>query len=157
MPQITISGTIIEFPDTASSPDWSQGIIKFAQLVESALAGVVGIGDVSPQILVIDSYNSPGDIVIPNLAFSTTTVRSAEIRYAVYRSTDSTIVFEQGNMQAVYDNDSGSWSLTRERTADGKVSFDITSAGQVRFNPETIAGTGHTGKLVYAATTLQQN
>lgn len=157
MPQIVISGTVIDFPDTAASPDWSQGIIKFAQLVESALAGVVGVGDVSPQILVIDSYNSPGDIVLPNLAFSTTTVRSSKIRYAVYRSTNTTVVFEEGDIQVIYDNDASSWTMTRERTGDGKLSFDITSAGQVRFNPETIAGTGHTGKLVYAATTLQQN
>jgi hypothetical protein len=156
MPQIIISGTVIEFPDTAQSPDWSEGLILFAETVAAALSGIVGPGDVSPQVLVINAYNSPGFIDIPNLAFSTATVRTANIRYGVFRSTNTTTVFEEGDMQLIYDNTSGTWGLTRERTGDGNIDFDVTNAGQVRFSVQTIPGTGYTGTLVYTAVTLQQ-
>jgi hypothetical protein len=156
MPQIIIQDTVIDFPDSSQSPNWAEGIIKFAETVEMALSAVVNTGDVSPQIFVIDAYNAPADVVIPNLAFSTTTVRSAEIRYSVYRTTSLTHAIETGVIQVVYDNSTSSWILSRERTGDGQISFDITTSGQVRFNPTALAGTGHTGTLVFAASTLQQ-
>ena len=157
MPQLIISGTVIEFPDTSQSPDWSPGIILFATLVAGALSGLLGPGDVSPQVYVIDAFNAPAEVNIPNLAFSNVTVRTANIRYGVYRSTDSVTVFEEGDIQLIYDNAAGTWGLTRQRTGDAKIDFDITNAGQVRFSVQTIAGTSYAGKLVYAAVTLPQN
>ena len=157
MPQLNISGTIIDFPDTAASPDWSQGIILFAQLVANALSGLLGPNDVSPQVFVIDAFNAPAEINIPNLTFSGAAVRTANIRYGVYRTTSTTTVFEEGDIQLIYDNADGIWGLTRQRTGDAKISFDITNAGQVRFSVQAITGSGYAGKLVYAAVTLPQN
>lgn len=83
MPQITIQNTVIDFPDSAQSPNWSEPVIAFAEAVELALASVVGPYDVPSQVLNIDAYNPGTDIEITALNFPSSEVRSAFIRYAL--------------------------------------------------------------------------
>ena len=159
MPIITIGSTIINFPGTGQSPDWSQPIIDFATAVQDTLSGLAGPADVFPQIFVIDNLN-PGSADIPNLTFSTTIVRAAFIRYAVYRTTTSDNASEVGTMNIVYNpaNPSGNkWEYDRAYAADGKITFTITDTGQVRLNTIALAGLSHSGKFVYAAQALLQN
>mgnify|MGYP003352840497 FL=1 len=69
MPLITISGTPIEFPDTAQSPDWSTAVILFAQTVADSINAVKGPYDVSTQPFTIDAYPSNSNVTLTNLAF----------------------------------------------------------------------------------------
>lgn len=159
MPQITIQGTVIDFPDSASSPDWSQAVIQFAQTVESALSSVVGAYDVAPQSFVIDSYNPSSNISIPNLSFSTTAVRAAFVKYTVYRTTTLTNAYEAGNIIVVYNSANpvgNKWEIITERAGDASISLTITDTGQFQLSTTALSGLNHAGKIVYSATSLAQ-
>lgn len=150
---------MIDFPESGESPDWAQAVDQFAQAVESALSGVVNSFDIPPQNVVIDSLN-PGTLIVPGLAFPTSNVRAAFLKYAVFRKTTTTTVYESGYLDLVYspDNPIGNkWELVREYTGDGKVDFTISDTGQITFITTTIAGLSHTGQLTYTASTLLQS
>lgn len=162
MPQLIISGTIIEFPDTAASPDWSPAIIQFAQAVEAALSLAVGTYDVPSQAFTIDAYNSASNVTIHNLAFPTSIVRSVYIRYSIYRTTSSATAYEAGDMIAIYNanNDPGSkWilSIGNKTGNDGQITFHVSDTGQFTFDSTALSGTGHSGKIIFEAKALEQS
>jgi len=156
---LNILGTIVEFPSSSASPDWSPAVIQFAQLVTLALSGVEGPFDVVPQIFTLDSYNPGTNVAITNLAFSTAVVRSAVITYNTYRNTSGGSVYEAGDITVVYNVNNptnNKWEISQERTGNADISFSITDAGQVEFSTTTLAGTGHTGQLAFSAKALLQ-
>lgn len=162
MATITISGTPIDFPDVAESPDWAEAVIDFAQAVEDALSGVAGAYDVSPQVMNIDAYNTAGvGADVTNLSFSTTAVRAVIINIAVYRNTATTTVSEISVIHAVYNasNSIGQkWEITREVTGDGKVTFAMSDTGQLSFviraSDGALTGASYNGLLSYSAKAL---
>jgi hypothetical protein len=166
MPDIVIQGTTINFPDSGESPNWADAVIAFAEAVEVALEGATGTYDVSPQSYTIDLFNNVSNQNIPGLTFPTSQVRAANlIRYAVYRTSSLQVAYESGTMIAVYNSNGGSWEMTRDYVGDGKIAFNITNTGQVQFSTATtsgttaapLTGTGHTGKIIFAAQALLQS
>lgn len=155
MPIITINGTPINVPNTAQSPDWSEGIIQAFQAIEAALAAVIGTYDVPPQTFTIDAYNPGTDVDIPALSFPTDAVRAVFVRYMVYRATDSTEVDEQGELNALYNTDSGTWDFSRRYTGDAQITFSISNDGQVSFTTTSIAGSNHNGFITFTAQALE--
>lgn len=156
---ITISGTPINFPSSGESPNWAPAVIQFAQLVAQALSGLIGPFDVAPQTLDISGNNPGTNVSIPNLAFSTVSVRAAFIRYAVYRNTTSTTVVEQGNILVAYNptNPTGNlWEINQDKIGDAQISFSITDTGQVEFTTSTLAGSNHVGSIFYSAQAMLQ-
>lgn len=160
MPSITIGGTVIDFPDTGASPDWSPAIIQFAQAVELALAGLVGPYDVGPQSFNIDAYNPGTNISIPFLTFSTSEVRGAFIRYTVYRNTSTTTLSEIGNILIIYNPTnptSNKWEISRETVSgSAQISFSITDTGQIQFTTQTLSGIDHNGLIRASAQAFEQ-
>lgn len=157
---ITIQGTPIEIPSSGESPNWSSGIIEAFQVIESALNSAVGTFDVPPQVFNGDAYNPGTGISLPNLSFSTSDVRSADISYAVYRETSSTNAAESGSINVVYNpnNSVGNkWEIQRDYVGDGQITFTISDAGQVSFTTTTLAGINHTMRISYSAKALEQN
>lgn len=160
MPIITIGSTIIDFPNSGSSPNWSSAVISFAEAVQNTLSGLAGPADVFPQIFVINAFNPGTNVPIPNLTFSTTIVRAAFIRYAVYRTTSATSAYESGELNIVYNPNgpvNNKWEYSRDYIGDGQISFTITDTGEVQLNTTALAGINHAGKLVYSAQALLQN
>lgn len=156
---INIRGTIINFPSTAQSPDWSPAIIAFSQAVEDALLGLVNNGDISPQVQTIDVSNPGSGVVINNLSFSTSDIRAAFINYSVFRQTDTNQVAEAGTMTIVYNpsNPSGSkWERTREFEGDAQISFTVSDTGQFSFSTTAISGPNHQGWIAFSAKALSQ-
>lgn len=153
---ISISGTTINFPSSGESPNWAPAVIEFAQAVAGVLTSVAGPFDIAPQIYVMVS-NANTNISVPNLAFPTTTVRGAFIRYAVYRNTTGATVVETGNIMVVY-NPAGAvnnkWQITRDYVGDAQVTFSITDVGQVQFSSVLLTGSSHTGTITYTAQAL---
>ena len=151
---ITIQGTEIEFPESGESPDWGEAVVEFAEAVEDALASVAGTFDVPPQTLNIDAQNPTStNVDIPNLSFSTASVRAAFITVAVYRDTSTTTVSEAFDIITVYNPENGSglkWSLSVSSVGDDSLTtFNITDVGQVQFTTTALGGTGHTGLITY--------
>lgn len=162
MPIITIGTTPISFPDSGTSPNWAQPTIDFAQAVATALNGILSPTDIPPTTLVLDvTYNPISNANLPGCQFSTSLVRAAIVRYSVFRATSisANTAVEEGQLFLAYNPNgtAGSlWDLSREYVGDGLITFTITDVGQVQFTTTTIAGTGHTGKIVFAASTLTQ-
>lgn len=156
---ITIQGTPILFPTSGESPDWAEAVDQFAVAVQNALSGVAGAFDVAPQVLTIDSSN-PGTADITGLAFAPTSVRAAFIKYAVFRTTTTTTVYESGELEAVYSPDNpvnNKWDISRVLNGDGQISFAISDIGQISYTTTMIAGLNHSGKITYSATALLQS
>jgi hypothetical protein len=156
---IQIAGTTIQFPSTGQSPIWSPAVIQFAQAVSAALAGIVGPADVAPQTLVLDPYNPGSDIIIPNLTFSTTTVRAAFIRYAVYRQTTTQNGSEAGTLTIVYNPNNpinNKWEYDRTYVGNAQVQFSISDQGSVQISTIGFTGIDHVGSLSYVAQALLQ-
>lgn len=158
---ITVQGTPITFPVSGTDPQWAPAIDAFAIAVEGALNAVIGAFDVAPQAMIIDSYNPGTNINIAALSFPTATVRSAFIRYAVFRSTNSTSVGETGELQIFY-NPNGTvgnkWDIARTYSGPGgQISFYVTDTGQVQFSTTAIAGSSHQGKLTFVAQAILQS
>lgn len=125
----------------------------------------MGNFDIAPQNYVIDAFNAVSNQSIPALQFPTSEVRSAQIRYAVYRTSSTQVAYESGIMIAIYNSSGGTWELIREYAGNGKIAFNITNTGQVQFSTNTTAGTtaaplsgiNHTGKIIFAAQALLQS
>lgn len=151
---ITIAGTTIQFPLSGADPNWSPAVILFAQLVAQALSGVVGPFDVSPQIFDMTA-NVNTNVSLPNLAFPTSEVRGAFIRYSVFRQTSSTSGSETGTLVATYNPNNPvnqKWEMTRTFAGNNaNITFTITDTGQVQFSTTVLAGTSHVGIITYSA------
>jgi hypothetical protein len=162
MPLITISGTPIEFPDTAQSPDWSAAVILFAQTVADSINAVKGPYDISTQPFVIDTYPNNSNVILTNLAFSPSAVRAAYIRYSVYRIDSlNAPVAESGQIIIVYNSSNpvnNKWEIVQERVGDAKISFKVEDNGQFYFSTAALGGTlaSHQGKITFGATALSQ-
>lgn len=158
---LNISGTIIEFPSSSQDPNWSEGVIQFAEAVTSALSGLAGAFDVPPTVYSIDSFNpTPSPTDLPGAAFATSNVRAVYLEITVFRSTDTTSVYEADDIIAVYspDNPIGNkWEFSRSVVGDGQITFSITDTGQLQFTTAAIAGASHTGKITYTAKALLQS
>lgn len=172
--QINIKGTIIDFPSSAQSPNWAPALIEFAQNVEAALDGIVGPYDISPQVMDILNDGAEHAVQTPaaSLAFPTATVRSANIRYSVYRTytganpTTQTHA-ESGLLTVVYNTANASWEIQRDftgnitpvggaNTTTSGITFRIDSAGQLYYSAAILTPTGYVGKLSFAAQALLQ-
>lgn len=157
---ITIGGNVISFPSSGEPADWSQPIIDFATDVQNALSGVVGPSDISPQSYDISTFNGVSNQNIPALTFSTSTVRSAVIQYAVYRTTNTSNAVESGMLTIYFNTNNGTgqkWEMVREYQGDGLTTFSISDAGQVQFSNTTLSGSSHSGKLSFSAKCLLQS
>lgn len=156
MPTIIIAGTPINFPDTGNSPVWSDAVIQFAQTVAQTLNGIVGPFDIEPQIYnMVANLNT--NVAISNLQFPVSNVRSANIRYDVSRSTNSTSVYEAGNILIDYNPNNpigNKWSISQDFIGNADITFAITDTGQFTFTTTTISGSNHVGQIAFAATTL---
>lgn len=159
---INIQNTVINFPASGDSPNWSPAVIQFALAVEAALASFVGPFDIPPQVFVMTS-NANNNVNLPNLAFPTSTVRGAIISYSVFRNTTGSgamTISETGEIYVNYNPTSGvgqKWEINRDYIGDAKVTFNVTDVGQVQFSSALITGISHTGEITYQAKSILQS
>jgi hypothetical protein len=156
---ITIQGTPIEFPSSGESPNWAPAVIEFAQAVENAILSAVGPYDIAPQVFNLVSASAP-DVEITDLNFPISAVRSAYIKYSIYRTTSLETVSEVGNIICVYDASksvNNKWTVSRDYVGDAKCSFKITDDGQVEITTDPLTGTYVSGKVSFSAQALQQS
>lgn len=155
---ITIAGTPFPLPESGTDPDWSSGVSNILRALAQTLSVSLGTYDVSPQVYsMVANVNT--DVALPNLSFSTSAVRGASIRYAIYRNSTATTVVEYGDLKLVY-NPAGSngnkWEVARTFVGNASITFTVDDTGQVAFSSTTIGGTGHVGQISYAAQSLTQ-
>lgn len=155
MPTLVIQGTVITLANSGGDPNWSPGIIAFAEAVTTALSGVAGSFDVSPQVFDLAAYDSAA-VIIPLLSFPVSNVLSVQINYSVKRHSSTADKVDAGTLTMVYNAASLTWELVRVGTTDGgaNMTFSVNAAGVVSFTTTTIGGINHTGVLLYSARVL---
>lgn len=157
MPNLVINNIPIRFPDTAQSPDWSAAVIQFAKVIADYLATISISGLIQPSQVDISAFNGATNQNVTGLLFDPGTVRGAEVFYTVYRQTNSTSAAEVGLLHVIYDTLTNSWEISRSYTGDAKTTFNITSAGQVRFSNTALAGTGQVANITYTSRVINQS
>lgn len=165
MPKIIIKGTVIDIPNSGSSPNWSPAVIEGFQSLADAVNVFTGTYDVAPQVMNIDAFGSSTNIDIDNLVFPPAEVRAVTIFYTVYRKTeesapaagDAVEVVESGSLECNYNNSRLStqkWSVGRIGEDDAKIDFNVTDLGQVQFTTQSLTGINHTGIIAYRALSI---
>lgn len=164
MPIITINGTPVQFPNTGTSPVWSESVIQFAELVEAALSGLISTGDISKQSFILNSSHiSAANVTLTGLSFSAAVVRASFIRYSVYRTVTGPIteLAESGEINIVYNASNPptqKWEIQQERVGDANISFSVDDNGQFSFTTTTFgSGVGHSGLISFTAQSLAQS
>lgn len=160
MPLITILNTPIDFPNSAADPNWAEGIIQFAEVVQTALEAAVSPADVPPQVLNIDAYDVVSNQPILSLQFPNSTTQGAFIYYSVFRNSTASPgdhFTETGALELRFDVTGGTWGISRESTGDASITFAVNNSGQVSFSTTTIGGSVHTGHISFFAKTLEQS
>lgn len=156
---INIQGTIVNIPTSGDSPNWAPAITLAFQLIANALQAFVGPFDVSPQVYVMVS-NVNTNANLPNLAFPTSEVRGAFIRYSAFRMTTTDTVSETGNIIVTYNPDGPigqKWEISRDYDGDAQITFNVTDVGQIQFSTTLLPGASHTGAITYVAQALLQD
>lgn len=157
MSDINIGGTVIDFPDSSESPNWSEPIISFAEAVEDALAGLIGGADISPTSFSLDIYNGTSSVTVTSLQFSTSTVRGAFVDYTVYRTANvAQVAYESGRLMLIYNSAGSAWEIVREYVGDAGVTFTVNSSGQVLISLSTLGVSNHVGKMTFTAKAILQ-
>lgn len=159
MPAINVQGTIVQFPDSGSAPNWAPAVIQFAQLVSAALAFFVGPFDIPPQTFVMTS-NVNTNVNLPNLSFPTTEVTGAIIDYSVSRSTTSVVATETGSIIINYNSSFSigqKWEISNDHVGMSQTTFNITDTGQIQFSTALLTGTNHQGAITYQAKAILTN
>jgi hypothetical protein len=172
---IIVNSTPIDFPSSAQSPNWAPALIEFAQNTAAALNGIVGPYDIAPQVMDIPNNENEHQVqtTASSLAFPTDSVRSANIRYSVYRTNTSNQTHaESGILTVVYNPNAAldqKWEIQRDfignvtpqgssgngLTTSG-INFRIDDSGQVYYTVTSLDVAGYTGKLSFAAQALLQ-
>jgi hypothetical protein len=157
---ITIQGTVINIPSSSEQSNWAPGIIAALRAIATALNSVSGTYDIANQSQNIDANNSSNDVVITNLSFPVSQVRSATIFYSVYRMTedsgsdDAQEVAEGGFFTIVYNASNptnNKWEITQERAGTANITFEISDTGAFSFSTTALTGINHIGTISFRA------
>ena len=121
MPNITIGGTIINFPDAGSEQSWAAPVIQFAEAVQNQFLANSSPFNVSVRVQNLTDQDS--NLAISGFSFDGTFVRKFVMSYAIYRRNVSTEIVENGTLTAIYNTNDNLWILQDEfvgtRQSDG--------------------------------------
>lgn len=156
--KLTIQGTTYEYPIPGEDPNWAEGATDWAEAVTLALSTLLGPGDILQSTFTINNNVSiPANI--NGLLFDPGTVRSANISYAVYRTSTAQPAgnTESGTIYINYDDSATSgnkWSLTQQINNNAGIVFNILDNGQIQYTTNDIGNTGYFGKITFSAKSL---
>lgn len=137
---ITVGGVVIQFPNTGSSPIWSEAVIQFAQAVAIQLQTIASPFDIAPTVQILTSNANVGINLNgngANLSFPSGSVRSFTFTYAVYRKTSTpTVNIQKGTVNGIYNTIGAAWSIEHDFEGDAPngvpyCTFDINSSDEL--------------------------
>jgi len=92
---------------------------------------------------------------ITGLLFSGASIRGAEIRFSIYRSTSTAEDVTVGAIRIGYLTTAADWKISYDSmSANAGIVFDITAAGQVQYTSTNLTGTGYTGTMKFSYKTF---
>lgn len=153
-----VNGTPYQFPDPGENPNWAEGVTNWAQGVTEALSTLLAIGDIlETEFTVSNNVSSPSDI--NGLLFDTGIIRSVEITYNIYRTSNDVISgkAETGKMLMVYDDNAvptEKWSVVQTRVGDAGVVLSVLDSGQLQYVSSNLTGINYFGLIKFSAKVL---
>lgn len=150
-------------PATEISDDWANDVqeelctvIENAGIVlakgtqnqlYNAILGMIGLG--GSQIKLDPLANITANQVITGLVFNKATFKAAIMIYDCHRQTDSSNEQEVGILFATHDSKDDLWRVSKLITAldDAGLTFNITSAGQMRVSTDDLVGTNYAAQI----------
>jgi hypothetical protein len=152
---ITINGSTYQLPSQGQDPPWGGDMTDIILALVEVANSTSGSDDIlMTSFNVANNQSSAANIT--GLLFDTATIRSAIVSYSIYRSTNSAEYSECGNIYVTYNSIAGSWDIAQTCVGSSGVTMSITSAGQIQYTTDSMAGTGYSGKLKFLAKTFLQ-
>lgn len=110
--------------------------------------------EISSKPELLNNQTTPIDV--QDLIFDGTKIRSATVKYTIYRKTDTQEVAQIGDFKVIYKSVEGSWSLGADNFHgdDAGISFTITNSGQVQYTSTDLTGANYSGVLDYFSTEI---
>ena len=103
-------------------------------------------GGTELQQTIANNQGSPANIT--GLSFDKTSVKTAHVKFDIFRRTDSSHVIETGDLFIVHNTETDLWEIQwASHHDDSGVIFSITSAGQVQYTSDNISGANYTGTI----------
>lgn len=153
---LTINGTSYPFPTSGDSPPWGNDVTNAVSAIVAVLNTLNGSEDILTTSFTIEN-NKAVATTVTGLAFDTSTVRGAVIRYSIYRSsTTPTELSETGTMYLAYKSTANTWEVSQVCVGSSGVTFTITTAGQVQYISTDIGSGSYVGKLKFNAIAFVQ-
>lgn len=153
---VIISGTEYQLPVQGDSPPWGDNLDSIIQAMIASLATLNGTGDIlNTSFTLVNNQTSPVNVV--GLSFDTSTIRSAEVSYSIYRSSNTPNEFSEcGTLLLTYKSTAGTWEIAQIDVGSSGVIFTITNAGQIQYTTTDIGNGSYVGKLVFRAKAFTQ-
>lgn len=145
---ITVGGVVIQFPNTGSSPIYSEAIIEFAQAVATQLQTIASPYDIAPTVQILTSnvntnINLSGNGT--NVSFPSDLVRSFTFSYAVYRVTSTpTTNIQEGTVSGIFNTSAGTWSIQHEFKGNAPLgvpycTFDMNASDELLLSTTSLS------------------
>lgn len=120
--------------------------VDLTQLQQAMNNFVVGGGVGITDVVIANNQTVATDVT--GLLFDKLQTKSARILFDIFRKTDSDSFEEVGEMFVSYNSETDAWRLSLDsKFDDAGVVFAITSAGQVQYTSDNIAGGSYVGTL----------
>ena len=160
MAVLVVGNQSFNYPDPGTEAGWGEDATGWASAVTQALSALINTGDILPTSFTIqNSVSSVQDVT--GLFFSSGVVRSANINYAIYRTSNTTVpgIAESGVILLDL-NDTGTtgnkWQMTVQKNGEAGVTFSVTDSGQITYTSSDIGLAGYIGVMKFSAKTLSK-
>ncbi len=112
----------------------------------NAIKSLIGFGGNEINVAIANNQASPASIA--GLVFDKATVKAAQVDFEIYRQTDSGNVMESGTIFLSHRTVTDTWEISvSSQFDDAGLTLSVTSAGQVQYISDNLAGTSYVGRF----------
>lgn len=150
--KLNVGGTVYEYPDQGTNPDWGEEAADWAEAVTEALNSLSSQDDVLRTTFTIQN-NITEPLPVGGLSFFTGRVRTAFVDYTISRkaTTPTPIeLVESGQMILTYHDTTNEWSVVQDHVGLAGVLFTVTPGGQVEYTSTDLEGQDYS-QMVFSA------
>jgi hypothetical protein len=148
--ELTVAGTPYQYPENREQPGWGEEASAWAAAVTAVLESLNSPGDILTTSAVI-ANNQAVAADINGLQFDPAVVRAAICQYSVARTTDTNEKVECGHIYVAYKTQSGTWEYSVVGTASGGIDFSVDPSGQIKYTTDDLTGANYAGSIKFNA------
>lgn len=147
--ELIVGGTPFQYPETGNE-NWGEEATDWAEAVTDLLGSLIPAGFIGETTVSIGD-NVTSFTNVTGAVFDFTISRSFTMNYVVTRNNGMVTIAEKGIIEGVWNG--SDWEYSINRVGDAGMTFEVTSAGQVRYMSSSMAGT-YTGSMTFFANVI---